>query len=69
MSGTCSPAPFPIDAVYTWVNGSDPKFLKDLAKQKGGNAAGDTSQNRYRDWNQLLFSLRSLEQYAPWIKG
>ncbi len=25
---------FPIDAVYTWVNGSDPKLLEELAKTK-----------------------------------
>lgn len=24
----------PIDVVYTWVNGSDPKFLRELAKAK-----------------------------------
>ena len=26
--------PLPIDVVYTWVNGSDPRLLKDLAKLK-----------------------------------
>jgi len=25
---------FPIDAVYTWVNGSDPKLLEQLSKTK-----------------------------------
>lgn len=24
----------PIDVVYTWVNGTDPKFLKELTKAK-----------------------------------
>ena len=27
------------------------------------------SDNRYRDSNELLFSLRSLEKYAPWIRN
>jgi len=26
------------------------------------------SQNRYRDSNELKFSLRSLEKYAPWVR-
>ena len=30
----CVEASEPIDAVYTWVNGSDPKFLKSLQKYR-----------------------------------
>ena len=29
----------------------------------------DTSKSRFQDFNQLLFSLRSLETYAPWIRN
>lgn len=34
------------------------------------DGAGDAaaSANRYRDSNELLYSLRSLEKYAPWIR-
>lgn len=33
-SGSSMCAPLPIDIVYTWVNGSDPKLLADLAELK-----------------------------------
>ena len=29
-NGECDYFPEPIDAVYTWVNGSDPEFTKQL---------------------------------------
>ncbi|CAM9251979.1 unnamed protein product, partial [Ectocarpus fasciculatus] len=82
----------PIDVVYTWVNGSDPVWLKkmhhwrsmlhqpeiveaeDLNATSGNATANETSTeedthslNRYRDSNELKFSLRSLQMYAPWI--
>lgn len=85
----------PIDIVYTWVNGSDPKLIRDLAYWKAkaagmdegeeadaeGNAAlaalaasnvtdtGDqTSANRFRDNEELRYSLRSIWKYAPWVR-
>lgn len=77
-----------IDAVYTWVNGSDPNWLKEKAKyhlefiakltgkdvaQVAEEAARDTTgsangDNRYRDHNEIVFSLRSLVKHAPWIR-
>ena len=65
----CSISTLPIDVVYTWVNGSDPVFLKQLAKQdtKRSDTAEDTAQSRFQDFNQLLYSLRSVELYAPWV--
>ena len=66
----CLPTPFPIDIVYTWVNGSDPDFIRQLNKQdkSHSNTAEDTSESRFQDFNQLLYSLRSIEMYAPWIR-
>jgi len=102
----------PIDVVYTWVNGSDPRLLADLAYWKavqegdesaaalaaaalGGRAgtttgsgaaaavnasassvngtlAGDTgdrsSENRFRDNQELRYSLRSIWKHAPWVR-
>jgi hypothetical protein len=104
----------PIDIVYTWVNGSDPRWKrkKDLWSQKvedvglpgynssdallnmssfgnesiltnsstnATNSSGvsdtaieepdDTmSLNRYRDSEELRYSLRSLVQNAPWVR-
>lgn len=95
----------PIDAVYTWVNGSDPHLYEqikrvkhelstkglsivDIINNKHSNKTlssssssstvnndlkkdkdnGEESKNRYRDSNELLYSLRSLEKFAPWIR-
>jgi len=83
-----------VDIVYTWVNGSDPKFQssmdywkrrEDQAWRSGpwaqlkralnlesvelfnakGSAAG---KHRYRDNNELRYSLRSVWRYAPWVR-
>ncbi|KAL0248712.1 hypothetical protein GEMRC1_003946 [Eukaryota sp. GEM-RC1] len=56
-----------IDAVYTWVNGSDPvHFSKRSLYLKSSNKT--VTANRFREFNELLYSLRSLETYAPWIR-
>ncbi|XP_076255866.1 N-acetylglucosamine-1-phosphotransferase subunits alpha/beta-like isoform X3 [Rhynchophorus ferrugineus] len=57
----------PIDVVYTWVNGSDPKFLLNLSQKSAFKKNLDISKQRFDDKNELRFSLRSLEKYAPWI--
>lgn len=61
---------FPVDAVYTWVDGSDPAWLKRRAEAVGevyheeaANAA------RFISRDELRYSLRSLHQYAPWIRN
>eukprot|EP00755_Sulcionema_specki_P009618 Sspe_Gene.44208::Locus_21657_Transcript_2_2_Confidence_0.667_Length_728::g.44208::m.44208/K08239/GNPTAB; UDP-N-acetylglucosamine-lysosomal-enzyme len=53
----------PIDAVYTWVNGSDPWFRR-LADRY---AVAEPSM-RFEDHGELKYSLRSLATYAPWIR-
>lgn len=64
---------FPIDAVYTWVDGSDPVWAAARERAAGGSAddekAAQTAAARYRDREELRYSLRSLEQYAPWIRS
>ena len=62
---------FPVDFVFTWVNGADPALPARLAQylppdtQRTQDAQGDSL---YRDSGELRFALRSLEQYAPWIR-
>jgi hypothetical protein len=92
----------PIDVVYTWVNGSDPIWLKkkevwytmmnpplpqlDIVNASlveagdGSNSTNSTANatvvpvddtnasNRYRDSNELLYSLRSIQKNAPWVR-
>ncbi|XP_011645011.1 N-acetylglucosamine-1-phosphotransferase subunits alpha/beta [Pogonomyrmex barbatus] len=57
----------PIDVVYTWVNGSDPMFLQSLQKHV---PVVDLSAaaSRFSDKDELRYSLRSLEMYAPWVR-
>jgi len=58
-----------VDLVYLWVDGNDPKWQ---AKRNAalGNAESKSSANcegRYANNDELLYSLRSIEKYAPWI--
>ncbi|KZC05291.1 N-acetylglucosamine-1-phosphotransferase subunits alpha/beta [Dufourea novaeangliae] len=57
----------PIDVVYTWVNGSDPTFLKSL-KEHVPILDINTAASRFSDKDELRYSLRSLEMYAPWVR-
>jgi glycosyltransferase involved in cell wall biosynthesis len=63
---------FPVDAVLTWVDGSDPEWLRRRAEawERAGNGtiqdAGTPSRFRSRD--ELRYSLRSLAMYAPWVR-
>ena len=59
-----------IDFVYLWVDGNDPKwqakrnaFIGKTEKESAVNCDG-----RYADNDELKYSLRSLEMYAPWIR-
>ena len=60
-----------VDAVYTWVNGSDPAFRDALrhhsSSQPDGGRRSD-HRGRFRDNGELRCSLRSLDAYAPWIR-
>jgi hypothetical protein len=64
---------FPIDAVYTWVDGEDPvwreRMLRARAAADGREyhplAQGD---HRFVQRDELKFSLRSVAMYAPWIR-
>jgi hypothetical protein len=61
-----------IDAVYTWVNGADRAFAESrrrwLMKQSRSPAAEASGMHRFRDNEELRYSLRSLQAYAPWIR-
>ncbi|MBD5257039.1 MAG: glycosyltransferase [Bacteroides sp.] len=60
---------FPIDLVYLWVNGNDPVW-----REKRNRVIGNTKEKyavncegRYADNDELKYSLRSVDLYAPWI--
>ncbi|MFF4833028.1 stealth conserved region 3 domain-containing protein [Streptomyces sp. NPDC001315] len=64
---------FPVDAVYTWVNGADVSWLerKNAVLAAMGMETEDaaTSAARFRDRDELRYSLRSIDMYAPWIRN
>ncbi|WP_346181009.1 stealth family protein [Streptomyces osmaniensis] len=63
---------FPVDAVYTWVDGDDPAMA---AKRRAHQALSDnviapreTGASRYTDHDELRYALRSLEMYAGFVR-
>ncbi len=61
---------FPIDVVYTWVDGDDPVWQKKYDKAKkqlDPSFVRSNSASRYTSRDELKYSLRGLAMYAPWI--
>lgn len=59
-----------IDLVYLWCNDSDPIWnakLLEALKNVSSAHNGGTGKARFRDNQELKYSLRSVEMYAPWI--
>jgi hypothetical protein len=66
------PMIYEIDAVFTWVNARDKKwlskknlYLKD-AKLGCENSADDA---RFEDHNELYYSVNAVKKYLPWIRN
>ncbi|MEU8814731.1 stealth family protein [Actinoplanes sp. NPDC048796] len=64
---------FPIDVVYTWVDGSDPDWMQ--RKNAALAAIGQeqintiaTNASRFVSRDELKYSLRSIVTYAPWVR-
>ncbi|MGC0143987.1 stealth family protein [Pseudactinotalea sp. Z1732] len=63
----------PIDVVYTWVDGSDPQWNTERMAALGLPVAEQaqeaaTHAARFRSHDELRYSLRSLEMFAPWVR-
>lgn len=56
----------PIDLVYLYVNNSDEAWI---AKRNRYAMDQNNSACRFRDNKELMYSLRSVEKYAPWIRN
>lgn len=64
---------FPVDVVYTWVDGDDSEWLghKEAAQAAAGRAQLKSRvlhDERFRNRDELKYSLRSLEEFAPWVR-
>ncbi|CAI6341080.1 unnamed protein product [Periconia digitata] len=61
-----------IDFVYNWVNGSQPELKDTMHPYELNSSLNDPEgvwvashgTNRYREWDELRFSMRSVEKYA-----
>ncbi len=62
---------YDIDFVYLWVDGNDPAWQAKrnavIGKTQASSAVN--CDGRYADNDELKYSLRSLEAYAPWIRN
>lgn len=60
-----------IDAVLTWVDHTDTAWQESYAtaRREAGDLDTDASSfSRFRNNDELRFSLRSLNDYAPWLR-
>ncbi|WP_017558467.1 stealth conserved region 3 domain-containing protein [Nocardiopsis baichengensis] len=62
----------PVDAVVTWVDGTDPawrrRFSAALAGHGGGGGADGALENRFSGAEELRYTLRSIAMFAPWVR-
>lgn len=59
-----------IDIVITWVDGSDPEWLreKEYYLIQAGRIEDAASLNcRYRDWDNIQYIFRGIEKFMPWV--
>ena len=65
---------FPIDVVYTWVDGNDPVWAtqKDEHAGRAGRPADAVSRamlkERFQNRDELKYSLRSIAMFAPFVR-
>jgi hypothetical protein len=61
---------FPVDVVYTWVDGSDEQWQRRRGAYGHGGGYHSEAANaaRYISRDELRYSLRALEQNAPWVR-
>ncbi|AXI78119.1 sugar phosphotransferase [Peterkaempfera bronchialis] len=60
---------FPVDVVYTWVDGNDPAWQRRRADASGEvYHAESASHSRFTNRDELRYSLRSLHLNAPWVR-
>ncbi len=56
-----------IDFVVTWLDESDPEWLKNRKKFAPGEGE-DGRAERYRDWGLFRYWFRGVERFTPWVR-
>ena len=61
---------FPIDMVFSWVDGTDKEWQRARARRMASYVVGDgdESEARYRQIDELRYALRSVHTYLPWVR-
>ncbi|MGQ0626299.1 MAG: stealth family protein [Sporichthyaceae bacterium] len=64
---------FGVDAVYTWVDGADPAWRERMARARAAEQGLEyhpqsQGDQRFLQRDELRYSLRSVEMFAPWIR-
>ncbi|WP_110182162.1 stealth conserved region 3 domain-containing protein [Nocardioides solisilvae] len=64
---------FPVDVVYTWVDGDDPAWnaAREARLAEAGHAGQRreaSGQARFRSRDELRWSMRSVHLFAPWVR-
>ena len=70
---TVSECRFPVDIVYTWVDGSDPVWNAAREQRLSGitgtaQTRESSGQARFLDRDELRYSFRSIHLFAPWVR-
>ncbi|SFB99401.1 Stealth protein CR1, conserved region 1 [Streptomyces aidingensis] len=69
---TVNDVTFPVDVVYTWVDGNEPAMRAKRARYQGRGTAEildkEINESRYTSHDELRYSLRSLAMYAPFVR-
>ncbi len=70
---TVSECRFPVDIVYTWVDGSDPAWNAAREQRLSGitgtaQTRESSGQARFLDRDELRYSFRSIHLFAPWVR-
>ncbi|MBS4013057.1 MAG: Stealth CR1 domain-containing protein [Bacteroidetes bacterium] len=62
----------PIDAVITWVDGSDPQHIKKMSaflKETNRNKIPGAHQTRFASVNEIKYCLLSILKFAPFVRN
>lgn len=61
---------FPIDMVFSWVDGTDKEWQRARARRMASYVVGegDEAEARFRQIDELRYALRSVNTYLPWVR-
>lgn len=69
---TVNDVTFPVDVVYTWVDGEEPEMRAKRARHQDRGTAEildkEINASRYTSHDELKYSLRSLAMYADFVR-